>query len=148
MSDADVKALAREVLTDAFVMSLGTQDEAGVWVSDVIYIHDDDFTLYWVSFPHVRHSKAIDEDGVVACTVTASWTPGDERALQIGGVAEQIQGEMPDLVSRLYAKCGTSLPARSRNILEEGRVWYRLRPQVIELHYGTIFGYEKQRVAL
>lgn len=42
----DLRELAKSILDQGYLMSLGTADSGGVWVSDVIYIHDADFTIY------------------------------------------------------------------------------------------------------
>ena len=55
----DIKKLIKEVLEKGYLMSLGTVDEGGVWVCDVIYIFDDDLNIYWMSKDFRRHSKAI-----------------------------------------------------------------------------------------
>ena len=44
----DIKKRIKEVLDRGHLMSLGISDEAGVWVADVIYIHDDIFNIYWM----------------------------------------------------------------------------------------------------
>ncbi|MBX4200639.1 hypothetical protein KW786_00765 [Candidatus Parcubacteria bacterium] len=44
--DHDIKKLILEVLEKGYLMSLGTQDSAGVWVCDVIYIFDEDLNIY------------------------------------------------------------------------------------------------------
>ncbi len=49
MAGKDIKQLIKEVLERGYLMSLGTVDDGGVWVSDVIYVFDDDFTMYWMS---------------------------------------------------------------------------------------------------
>lgn len=89
MDNEGLKKLARGVLADAYVMSLGTADEGGAWVADLIYVADEDFNLYWISFPQ-----------------------------------------------------------RAGEILENGHVWYRLRPTKVELIHSEPFGYEKKIVAL
>lgn len=48
-----------EVLEQTYLMSLGIQDDGGVWVSDVIFIYDENLNIYWMSDPEARHSRAI-----------------------------------------------------------------------------------------
>lgn len=148
MNTDELKKLARKVLDDAHVMSIGTIDENGVWVSDVVYVPDDNFNLYWISFPHVRHSQAITKNNKVACTVTASWKTNQERALQIEGIAEKIDGPLFEYEKKLEAKSGKKIPERPGEILEAGHTWYVLRPTKIELLHSEPFGYEKQTVSL
>ena len=57
--------LAREILEDGFLMSLGTIDEGGVWVADIIFVPEE-WELYWVSMPDARHSKALERNPKVA----------------------------------------------------------------------------------
>lgn len=78
MKNEELKNLARAVTKDAYVMSLGTVDEKGVWVADLIYIPDENFNLYWISMPNARHSQAIERNNKVACTITASYTTNKE----------------------------------------------------------------------
>lgn len=37
--------LIKEVLEKGYLMSLATEDDGGVWVSDVIYIYDEKFNI-------------------------------------------------------------------------------------------------------
>src|SRR3989344_4835344 len=144
MGNEEMKGLARQVLEEGYLMSLGTVDEGGVWVADVIYIHDEAFNLYWLSMPHVRHSKAIEENSKVACTITASWKTDAERALQIEGIAERIEGPMFELEKRLESKRGLPLPDEPGEILKKGHSWYMLKPTKIELLHSQSFGYDKK----
>ena len=57
--------LIKEILEKCYLMSLATLDDGGVWVSDVIFVHDEDLNIYWISDPDVRHSKAIIKDNKV-----------------------------------------------------------------------------------
>lgn len=65
----DIKELVKEVLKKGYLMSLATLDDGGVWISDVIYIYDNDLSIYWMSDPEVRHSKAISKKNKVAGTI-------------------------------------------------------------------------------
>lgn len=46
MDKNKIKNLIKEVLDQGYLMSLATVDDGGVWVSDVIYIYDDNFNIY------------------------------------------------------------------------------------------------------
>ena len=144
--EPDLKKLAENVLQDGFVMSLGTHDDSGVWVADVIYVYDDSFNIYWTSLAEVRHSKAIMQNTKVACTITADWTTGKERALQIEGVAEKIEGAFFELEKQLRVKRHLAVPTEPGQILEGGYSWHVLRPTKIELINNELFGYEKKNV--
>lgn len=148
LNNQEIKDLARKVLEDGYLMSLGTVDEGGVWVADVIYIHDENFNLYWLSFPHHRHSKAIEGSPKVACAITTSWETGNERALQIEGVAEKIDGPLFEYEKKLASKRGMMIPSVAGRVLEDGHSWYVLKPTKIELIHNKPFGYKKQNVEL
>lgn len=148
MSKEEIKKLAEKVLEDGFVMSLGTLDEGGVWVADVIYIHDEDLNLYWLSFPHHRHSKAIEKNKKIACTITTSWETDKERALQIEGLAKKIEGPLFEYEKKLASKRGMRTPEVAGKVLEDGHSWYIIEPTKIELIHNEPFGYKKQIVDL
>lgn len=141
----DIRDLIKEVLENGYVMSLGTQDEGGVWVADVIYIHDDDLNMYWMSSPRVRHSQAILKNNQVAGTITVSHQSGDEKGVQFEGVAEKTEGSRYDLALKHYAKRGKPAPSQTDDVLG-GDSWYVLKPKRIELIYGKIFGFKKQKL--
>ena len=148
MNKEEIKNLAIKVLEDGYLMSLGTVDDGGVWVADVIYIHDENFNLYWLSFPQTRHSKAIENNGKVACTITTSWETNMERALQIEGVAEKVDGPLFEYEKKLALKRGMEVPEKAGYVLEDGHSWYVLKPTKVELIHSQPFGYKKQIVVL
>ncbi|MCR4275946.1 MAG: pyridoxamine 5'-phosphate oxidase family protein [Candidatus Parcubacteria bacterium] len=148
MNNDELKKLVQEVLNDAHLISLGTVDENGVWVADVIYVPDEHFNLYWISMPQARHSQAIERNGKVACTVTASQQTNKERALQIEGVAEKIDGPLFDYEKKLEAKRGLPVPQAEGEILTKGHSWYVLKPTKVELIHSELFGYERKSVQL
>ncbi len=148
MDNDGLKELARKVLEDGYLMSLGTLDEGGVWVADVIYVHDERFNLYWVSMPGTRHSRAIEGNSRVACAVTASHETNKERALQIEGVVEKVEGPLFECEKKLEAKRGLPVPRAAGEILEKGHVWYVLKPTKVELMHSEPFGYEKKSIPL
>jgi len=148
MNKDEIKNLAIKVLEDGYLMSLGTVDDGGVWVADVIYIYDENLNLYWLSFPRARHSKAIESNKKVACTITTSWETGQERALQIEGVAEKVEGPLFEYEKKLASKRGMQIPEVAGKVLEDGHSWYVLRPTKVELIHNEPFGYKKQIVDL
>ncbi len=146
MVNTQVGVLTDEILKDALVLSLGTVDEDGVWVSDVVFIHDSDYTLYWRSLTESRHSRALTNNPRVACTIHASVELDCERALQIAGVAERIDGERPDLLERLVGKVGARQSGSPEALVDTRKVWYKLTPTRIELICNQHFGFIRQRV--
>lgn len=144
----DVRELVKSILEQGYLMSLGTVDDGGVWVSDVIYIHDDDFNLFWLSDPDVRHSRAIQGNPKVAATITVSNNAGEENiGLQIEGVAEKLEGNNLALATQHRLKRKKSPPTRGGEV-EEGESWYRLRPTKIEVIHEPRFGFDKQILKL
>lgn len=147
MTQEELKNLIKEVLEKGYLMSLGTVDEGGVWVADVIYIFDDDFNIYWMSDPEVRHSTAVLKNPQAAGTITVSWDKDRELGLQFNGVVEKIEGPRYDLALKHYAKRDKPQPAESDDVLE-GDSWYVLKPKFFELINSQLFGFEKQKIIL
>ena len=143
----DPRSRTREVLEQGYLLSLGTVDEGGVWVSDIIYISDDQFNIYWMSNPNFRHSKAIEKNPKVAGTITASQKPGElDFAVQLEGAAEKLNGPQLALVAKYLIKRGKTIPKKITNILREGYSWYKLTPTKIELIDQKNFKFEKQKI--
>ena len=147
----DLKTRVLEVLKSSHLMSLATRDDGGLWVADVIFIHDDSLRIYWMSHPDCRHSKAIAQDGQVAGTITASNKTGDPNlGLQFSGRAERIEGARYDLATKHLFKRGHVAPASAHEAekLMEGDSWYQLVPSKIRLIDEKNFGYIPQDVPL
>lgn len=139
------KLIADEVLAKGHLMSLATLDDGGVWVSDVIYVVDDDLKLYWLSNVSTRHSKAILENKNVAGTITiGDGHDGKNIGVQFAGIAEKIEGDPYDLGMRHQAKKGKSAQEFGKGILKNGQSWYRIKPTFFDLIYEPRFGFEKK----
>lgn len=143
---ADIKQLIIEVLEKGYLMSLATVDSGGVWVSDVIYIFDEDLNMYWMSDPDARHSQAIIKNPQVAGTVTVSAQGEDNLGIQFEGVAEKIEGARYDLAVKHFSKRKKPQPVETEDVLQ-GDSWYILKPNKIELIYERLFGFEKQKLS-
>ncbi|MBX4181307.1 pyridoxamine 5'-phosphate oxidase family protein [Candidatus Parcubacteria bacterium] len=139
----DVKAKILEVLSKGHLMSLATQDEGGLWVSDVIYIFDEDLNIYWMSDPDVRHSKSVLKNGQAAGSITIT-NNGEkpELGIQFSGIAEKIDGPRFDLAKKHFTKRGKPVPEESEDILE-GDSWYVLHPKKIDLIDAEHYGWKK-----
>ncbi len=143
-----IKDSIRDVLEKGYLISLGTVDDGGVWVSEVIYVNDDDLNIYWISDPNVRHSKAIVTNKKVAGTITVSnesKTPG--LGIQIEGNAEKIEGARVDLLVKHFMKRGKIAPEKVADFLD-GDSWYVLKPTKIQLIDEKNFGFKKQDFTL
>lgn len=145
--EPDIKQLIQEVLEKGHVMSLATVDSGGVWVSDVIYIHDEHFNLYWMSSEHVRHSKAVMENTQVAGSITINGAGQDNSGVQFDGIASKVEEDRYDLTVKHFAKRGKTPPPEGDASLK-GRSWYVLKPTKIELINEKLFGFHKQKVEL
>lgn len=101
----DLRQLIIEILDKGYLMSLATSDAAGLWVSDVVYVHDDDFNLYWLSMPNTRHSIAIDTNSNAAASITTSNNQGEDNiGLQIAGTAYKVQGNLIAIAKKSLEK--------------------------------------------
>ncbi len=141
----DNRKLAESVLEKGYLMSLGTVDDGGVWVSDVIYVHDSEFNIYWISRGDTRHSKAIENNPNVAGTITVSNDPREkDLGLQIAGIAEKVDGYLPILTVEYYIKRRRPLLKSAAEILKGGTSWYKLKPTMVELICEELFDHEKQ----
>ena len=143
LMENNVKKLIKEVLEKGYLMSLGTHDEGGVWVCDVIYIFDDEFNMYWMSKDSRRHSRAILINSSVAGTITVSGQGENNLGIQFEGVAEKIEGSRFDLIKKYYVKREKPEPKETDDVLGE-HVWYMVKPKRIELICEEFFGFEKQ----
>ncbi|HLD04885.1 MAG TPA: pyridoxamine 5'-phosphate oxidase family protein [Candidatus Nanoarchaeia archaeon] len=141
----EIKNLIREVLEKGYVISLGTSDEGGVWVTDLVYVHDEQFNIYWFSYDTARHSVALLKTTNVAGTITLSASTNDKDiGLQIEGVAEKVHDKNKKTALAYNAKKGRTTPW----LLKKGQSWYRLKPKKIELIYEPLFGFEKKMLQL
>ncbi len=141
----DIRRIVREILEKGYLLSLATVDGGGVWVSDVIYVNDESLSLYWLSLPTARHSRAIALNPKVAASITISARPGEkDEGLQIEGVAEKIDDDILEMSAKHLAKRGRPAPKKAGEIFEPGQSWYRLKPKKIELIYEKLFGREKK----
>jgi uncharacterized protein YhbP (UPF0306 family) len=141
----DIKNLIKEVLEKGYLMSLGTHDEGGVWVCDVIFVHDDELNIYWMSKLHRRHSKAVLVNAKVAGTITVSGQGEDNLGIQFEGFAEKLEGSNDMLAKKHYTKRKKPEPKETDDVLDGGS-WYKMKPKKIELINEKLFGFDKQKV--
>ena len=147
MTENNIRELIKEVLGKGYLMSLGTIDDGGVWVCDVIFIFDDQLNIFWMSDPNTRHSKAILLNKKVAGTITVNLPGEYNLGIQFEGRAEKIEGARFDLAKKHYAKRRKSEPKEVDDVLD-GDSWYRLIPAKIELIHEKLFGFNKQKFQL
>src|SRR5689334_3120603 len=103
----DLKKIVGEILMKAILMTLATQDDGGLWASTVNISHDDEFNIYWISSPQVRHSKAIEINSRVAGTITVSTGSNEPNlGLQFPGGAGKVDAVSADVVKKYFNKRG------------------------------------------
>ena len=133
----DVKLRIGEVLRQGRLMSLATIDESGPWVSDLIYIHDDSYCLYWISRLERRHSKALSTRPEVALSITIEHLKKD-LGLQMEGTARRLTSA-PSVAAVYWKKRGApKVP------ISDEHAWYQCTPTKIELLDEVNFGVVKQ----
>ena len=122
----DINIRIGEVLRRGRLMSLATIDESGPWVSDLIYVHDDSFCLYWISRVGRRHSLAIASHPHAACSITIEKLKKD-LGLQMEGKAQQLNAA-PVVADAYWKKRGApKVP------ISDEHAWYQFTPTKIEL---------------
>ncbi len=147
--DSEIETLIRDIVDRGHLMSLATVDQAGPWVADVIYVHDADLNLYWLSHTTTRHSQALAIDHRVAATITITTGPKqDNIGLQIEGDAYKMDGDRLDLAGAHLRKRGKSDQVVEGEIIKPDHAWYRLEPRKIELIYEPKFGFEKRSLVV
>ena len=140
----DLHETIQGILEKGYLMSIATLDDGGVWVSDVIYVFDDEFNLYWMSDPDVRHSKAMLKNNLVSGTVTINGPGKENLGIQFSGQASKIDGVRYDLAQKHFAKRGKDEPKEEDDILE-GDSWYVLKPDFFDIIDESQWGFEKKK---
>ena len=135
-----IKTFINEVLTKGRLLSLATVDSGGPWVSDVLFVHDKNFCLYWISRKYRRHSEALRGNPKVAASITIIPSPtGKDFGVQLEGTAEELP-DVPKIEKAYWKKRGDGpkLPITSEH------AWYKLTLTKIELIHESLFGHEKK----
>ena len=139
----DIQNRIIEVLTLGKIMSLATVDEGGPWAADLIYIHDDQLRLYWISRKTRRHSVALRNNSSVACSITVSQTNAPDLGLQIAGHARELLSP-PRIAKKYWIKRG----APPKQPITDEHAWYQLAPTKIELIDEASSQHEKKILEL
>jgi len=84
------------------VMTLATIGPEGPWAAAVFYINEE-FTFYFLSAGHTRHSQNIAENSRVAATIQEDYKDWPSiRGIQLEGVVGQLQGAERQRARSLY----------------------------------------------
>lgn len=147
--NAELVELIKEILRDSRELILATSENNIPWVAVLVFGHDENFNLYWISDKDTKHSLQLETNPKVAATVTKEPTGnGQDKGLQIEGEARVLRDEEILSAAREYfAKRGSpKLPKTQEeaNTLAEGRSWYVLKPAKFYVIYGPLFGYDRK----
>ncbi len=153
MKDGDLRELVREILRDSREMVLATSLNNIPWAAVLVFGHDENFNLYWMSDTEARHSLELAKNPNVAATITKEPAGGGkDKGLQIQGTARKLEEEEVLGAAREYfAKRGTPrMPTtlEEANELAEGRSWHILKPEKIFVIYGPLFGFSRKEFIL
>ena len=144
-----VRHRIRQVLDSGYLMSLGTTDPGGPWVSEVLYVCAEGWNIYWMSSPRSRHSLAVRALGQVAASITISRRAGEkDLGVQLSGTAMCQGKRIPISIMTAYLAKYRITRARVTATLKTGYDWYVLRPTFIELIDQANLGLTKQRLDL
>lgn len=125
---------AREYLNKHHVLCLATAHEAQSWVSPVFYAICRD-SLIFLSAPHTRHAKNIDENPLVSASVQEDYKDWTKiQGIQLQGNVELIgKPEIREAIrcySDKFPVTGDQAPAEIESALNKV-TWYRLRPELV-----------------
>lgn len=127
-------------------MSLAIHDDGGLWVSDLQFVVDDDFNIYWASEKSVRHSVAIRNNPKVAGSAHFNLHGREENlGVQFTGSAVELQQVSP-LSDLYFGKYSYESEDKTRRFFQPTMSWYKLTPDKMELIYVPEFGFEKQKI--
>ena len=98
---ADLHAVARDILDTCVYMTLGTSDAGGrPWVSPVFFATDQYRDFYWISSPEATHSRNLAERPELSIVVFDSQAPvGTGQAVYMAATAAEVAAA--DLVRAL-----------------------------------------------
>ena len=149
MNQVDLRNLIEEILRDSREMVLATCQGNKPWAATLVFGHDQNLNLYWVSDEDVRHSQELTKNHQVAVVINKPYEGEDkDKGLQIEGKALRLpQEEILGAAREYFAKRGTPhMPKTFEevNTLTKGRSWFVLKPTKIYVYYGSLFGYERK----
>lgn len=145
----DLRLLIESILSQSRDLVLATAQSNIPWAAELVFGHDGDFNLYWISDIDTRHSRELKKNPKVAAVITVQ--PAGEiknRGLQIEGVARELkEEEIVGAAREYFAKRGTPHMPKTLeevNKLTKGRSWYTLKPSKIYILDEALFGYDRK----
>lgn len=126
--ESERRELALAYLRQHQVMTLATVGTDGPWAAAVFYVNQD-FTFYFLSAGHTRHSQNIIKNPHAAATIQEDYKDWPSiKGIQLEGIVKQIQGDERQRAISLYEEKYPFIKnATSQIRLGLARVnWYRL----------------------
>lgn len=129
-NDAKLAKLLKAYLRDTSMMQLATSSPDGKpWVSNVWFVFDDKFNIYWVSSRSVRHSVEVKANPHVAASICAVNTPLDTKlgAVQVEGSVKVIRNPIDIArISKMFVARGIISSDKLTKILSSVSSIYKL----------------------
>lgn len=120
---------ALALLASQYVLTLATQDEAGVWAAAVYYVNQG-FDCYFLSQPGSRHARAVEDSPQAAITVNPCHVPWQQiQGVQAEGDVLRLSGSEAEFAQRLYSQRHPFVTQGTLAALLERVTWYRFIPQ-------------------
>lgn len=153
MDQEKLRKLIEEILQNTRELSLATAVENIPWCAVLVFGHDKNLNLYWVSYENARHSVEIEKNKNVAATITMQPTGnGQDKGLQIQGEARKLkEEEILGAAREYFAKRGTDkMPKTVEDVnkLLEGRSWYTLKPTKMFVLCAPLFNFDRKEYTL
>ena len=135
-------------LKSQHTMYLATYD-GKPWTSTLFYAIDDEFNFYFISEPTTRHSKAIQKNKLVSCSIADSNQVVTDKKIgaQIEGIAFEVKNKnkLKIVVSMWHKKNPgfediINLPNMIKKIIK-GR-FYQINPTLIKFFNEKLYGSE------
>lgn len=128
----DAITVIKQYLDEQHVAQLATTADNKPWICNLYYVADDNYNLYWASWPNRKHSIDITKNNLVAIAIAVHSAKNKPVAgLQIQGVAEMlIEPEEVKAAAILYAAKFGRKKAWIESIVagETQHKLYRLKP--------------------
>ena len=119
------------------------------WTSTVFYAVDNDFNFYFISEPTTRHSKAIEKNKLISCSIADSNQVVTDKKIgvQIEGIASEVKNKnkLKIVISMWHMKNPgfediINLPNMIKKIIK-GR-FYQIKPTLIKFFNERLYGDE------
>lgn len=129
--------------------SVATIDEKGVWVNPVYFACDENFNLYFISMPHVRHMQNISNNPRVSVAVYKTEQKGDVIGIQLEGAAYILDegGDKKNAHQVYYGRVG-SLEQNEFAMHDPKWLFVKVTPEQIYYFDSKVFGEERQTVPM